>query len=129
MSIAGYNTQVLHVRFPDEGGADIIPAIKAPSTGITVLNAYVIADTTFDADGSNYYAVNLIDGGQTGTGTTSMGGAGGASVDFTADTEAAMTLTQTGLDGGDWLHVQYTETGTVAPGNISVCVHYVIGGS
>lgn len=129
MSIAGYNTNITCVTFPDQAGADVIPGFRAPAVGATILRAVAIADATFDADGSNHFTVSLYDGGATGTGTTSMGSAGGASVDWTADTEKELTLTQDSVDGDDWVHVHYTETGTVAPGNITVCIEWTAGGT
>ena len=129
MTIAGYNINVSTVSFPDQAGADVIPMFKAPAVGATILAAYFISDATFDADGSNHYTVSILDGGATGTGTTSMGSFGGASVDTTADTENVITMTSDPVDGGDWIHAHYTETGTVAPGNIYVCVHWTAGGT
>lgn len=129
MSIAGYNTNITVITFPDQAGADVIPGFRAPAVGATVLRAVVIPDTTFDADGSNHYTVSLIDGGADGTGTDVMASAGGASVDWTADTEKEMTVTADSVDGDDWIHVSYAETGTVAPGNITVCIEWTAGGS
>lgn len=129
MSIAGYNTKITTVRFPDPAAASkTVPLFKAPAVGATVIRAYAIPTATFDADGSNHYTVTLRDGGQAGTGTTNMGGAGGASVDWTALTQKELTLAQNSVDGGDWIHAHYAETGTVAPGDIIVCVEWTAGG-
>lgn len=128
MSIAGYNTKIFTVSFPDQAGDDVIPGFKAPEVGATILNAYFISDATFDADGSNHYTVSILDGGATGTGTTSMGSFGGASVDTVADTENVIAMTSDSVDGGDWIMIDYDETGTVAPGNITVCIEWTAGG-
>lgn len=127
--IAGYNTNISTARFPDFAGDGKVPLFKAPAVGATIIRAYAIPDATFDADGSNHYAVKLLDGGQTGVGTTEMAAAGGASVDWTAFTEKALAVSQAGVDGGDWVIVQYDEAGTVAPGNLVVCVEWAAGGS
>lgn len=129
MSIAGYNTNITTVVFPDQAGADVIPGFRAPAVGATILRAVAIADATFDADGSNHFTVSLIDGGADGTGTDAMAAAGGASVDWTADTEKELTITAASVDGSDWVHVSYAETGTVAPGNVTVCIEWTAGGS
>lgn len=129
MSLAGYDVHVVSVQFADQAGDEVFAAFKAPAVGATIIGAWVVASETFDADGINYYTVSLLDGGATGTGTTSMGSVGGASVDFTADTAAALTITQDAVDGGDWVMVKYDETGTVAPGDITVCIHWVAGGT
>ena len=129
MTIAGYNTKTFTVSFPDQTAADIIPGFKAPSVGATILNAYFISDATFDADGSNHYTVSVTDGGADGTGTTDIGAFGGASVDTVADTENVITMTTDSVDGGDWIMISYDETGTVAPGNITVCIEWTAGGT
>ena len=129
MTVSGYNTKIFTTTFPDQAGADVIPGFKAPAVGATILSAYCISDATFDADGSNHYTVSIIDGGATGVGTTSMGSFGGASVDTVADTQNTITMTTDSVDGGDWIHVSYAETGTVAPGNITVVIEWTAGGT
>lgn len=129
MTIAGYNINVTSLRFPDQAGAQAFALFKAPAVGATILAAYAVPSETFDADGSNHFTVSLLDGGAAGTGTTSMGAAGGASVDWTEDTAKALTITQDSVDGGDWVRVAYAETGTVAPGDITICVHWTAGGT
>jgi len=129
MTIAGYNTHITTMRFPDQTGSETFALFKAPSVGATILSAYIVPTATFDADGSNYYSVALQDGGAAGTGTTAMGSVGGASVDFTADTAAALTMTSDSVDGGDWVRVAYAETGTVAPGDITIWVEWTAGGT
>lgn len=127
--IAGYNTNISTVRFPDFAGDGKVPLFKAPAVGATIIRAYAIPDATFDADGSNHYAVKLLDGGQDGVGTDVMASVGGASVDWTALTAKPLAVTQASVDGGDWIVVHYDETGTVAPGNLVVCVEWAAGGS
>lgn len=129
MSIAGYNINVTTVIFEDKAGDATMALFKAPAVGATILAAYINPSATFDADGSNHYTVSLLDGGADGTGTTSMGSYGGASVDYVANTGYTMTITQDAVDGGDWILVKYDEAGTVAPGNITVCVHWTAGGT
>ena len=129
MTISGYNTKINLISFPDQTTADVIVGFKAPEVGATILRAYFISDATFDADASNHYTVSLIDGGATGTGTTSMGSFGGASIDTVADTQNVIAMTTYSVDGSDWIHVSYAETGTVAPGNITVCIEWTAGGT
>ena len=129
MTIAGYNTHFTTVSFPDQAGADVIHGFRAPAVGATILRAVIIPDATFDADASNHYTVTLIDGGATGIGTDVLATVGGASVDYVADTEKEMTISSASVDGSDWIHVSYAETGTVAPGNITVCIEWTAGGT
>jgi hypothetical protein len=130
MSIAGYSNHITTVTFADPAAASAsFPIMKAPAVGMTIIRAHAIHSATFNADGSNHFTVGLVDGGADGTGTDSMGSVGGASVDTTALTGRALTLTQTGLDGGDWLLASYAETGTVAPGTTTIVVEWAAGGS
>lgn len=129
MSIAGFNTKFTTIDFDDPAGDLTIAAFRAPAVGATILGAWIVPSATFDADGSNHYAVQLLDGGAAGTGTTVMGSVGGASVDHTANTAEALTMTQDAVDGGDWVMIKYDEAGTVAPGHVSVCIEWTAGGS
>lgn len=130
MGLAGYNQHIATVVFADPAAASgKFPIMKAPAVGMTIIRAFAIHSATFDADGSNHFTVGLLDGGAAGTGTTSMGSVGGASVDTTAYTAREITLTQTGLDGGDWLLASYAETGAVAPGTTTIVVEWTPGGS
>lgn len=128
MSIAGYNVNITTIDFDDPAGDLTVAAFRAPEVGATILRAAVVPSATFDADGSNHYTVSLLDGGAAGTGTTAMASVGGASVDWTANTAAAMTVTADAVDGSDWVMVKYDETGTVAPGHVSVCIEWTAGG-
>jgi len=129
MTIAGYNTHITRVEFVDQAGDDVIAGFRAPAVGATILRAAFISDATFDADGSNHYTVSILDGGADGTGTTSIGSFGGASVDTVADTANELTMTSDSVDGSDWIMVKYDETGAVAPGNIVVCIEWTAGGT
>lgn len=129
MSLAGYDTQVTTITFADQTADRTFNLFKAPAVGATIRAAYAASTVAFDADGSNHFAISLIDGGADGTGTASIATVGGASVDWAANTAKALTISADGLDGGDWVNVLYNEEGTVAPGTVTVCVHWTAGGS
>lgn len=129
MTIAGFNTKITLIKFPDLTTDGIVAGFKAPAVGATILRAYFIADATFNADGSNYFSVSITDGGATGVGTTDIGVWGGASADTVALTENAIVMTTDSVDGSDWIMISYDETGTVAPGNITVCIEWTAGGT
>jgi hypothetical protein len=128
MSIAGYNSTFTTINIPDPAGDATLLALKAPSVGATILNAWVSLSTAVDADGSNHILCSLLDGGAAGAGTTSMGSFGGASVDYAAHQANAMTLTQDSVDGGDHILFRYDETGTVAPGYVTLVLEWSHGG-
>lgn len=129
MSLAGYDVQVTSFMFADQTADRLFGVLKAPAVGATIKAAYLLPTASFNADANNHYTVTIMDGGADGTGTVSMGSFGGASVDTTANTAEAFTMTSYSVDGGDWINVNYDETGTVAPGNITVCIHWTAGGS
>ncbi len=128
--LSGYNTQMVSVSFGDQAGDERIGLLKAPDYGnITITAVHAIASETVTASGTNYYTLVLQDGGSTGTATAAIGTAGGTT-GWVADTGQAFTLaasTVMNLDADDWLMVSYDEEGDVAPGEITVNVHYVIG--
>ena len=126
--ISGYNHNVTSVMFADQTADEVFGIMVAPYGGMTVKAAYAIPTATVNASTANYYDLELFDGGATGTATTSIGTAGGTG-GWTDVTKATFTLNSslTNLDAGDCLMVQYDETGTVAPGEITVIVEWVHG--
>lgn len=130
MSIAGYNKKITSVAVADPGGTLKVALLVAPKGGATIDEAYISTSAAIAASGSNTVTGTLIDGGPTGAGTTSMGSfAVDASTATLANGMNAMTLTQTGIDEGDVLIVQYSEAGTVAPGTVTFSVEWTQGGT
>lgn len=130
MSIAGYNKKITSVAVADPGGTLKVALLVAPKGGATIHAAYISTSAAIAASGSNTVTGTLIDGGPTGAGTTSMGSfAVDASTATLANGMNAMTLTQTGIDEGDVLIVQYSEAGTVAPGTVTFSVEWTQGGT
>lgn len=128
--LAVYNTQMVSVSWADQAGDERIGIFKAPDYGnVTITAVHAIASETVTASTANYWQLVLQDGGATGTATAAIGTAGGTS-GWVADTGQAFTLaasTVMNLDAGDWLMVNYDETGTVAPGEVTINVHYRVG--
>lgn len=130
MSIAGYNTKILTVTIPDPTADVTIPLMIAPAGGIRILAAYAALSTAVTADATNKVTCSIIDGGAAGAGTTEIGvRTGGASVGWTANGLSALTVSSAELDGGAHLLAKYDESGTVAPGYVTFCIHWVQGGS
>ena len=65
--LAGYNHNTWELSFPDQAGDDVLAIGRAPFGGATIKGAYAICDTTLAAGTANVVALNLLDGGQTGT--------------------------------------------------------------
>lgn len=126
--IAGYNHNITSVSFPDQAGNDTIGLLRAPFSGATIKGAYAMATDTVAASGTNYYTLVLQNGGTAGTDTAAIGTAAGTA-GVTAETPEAFSLNSSAatLDAGEWLKVAYTETGTVAPGDITVVIEWVNG--
>lgn len=130
MSIAGYNKKITSVAVADPAGTLKVAVLKAPFGGARIHAAYISTSAAIAASGSNTVTGTLIDGGANGAGTTSMGSvAVTASVAFAANGMNALTLTQTEIDEGDVLIMQYSEAGTVAPGTVTFSVEWTQGGS
>lgn len=130
MSIAGYNTQVSTIIVPDPTADATITVFKAPAGGATIQAAYAAFSAAVTADATNKITVSLLDGGADGSGTTEMATrVGGASVGWGANELHALTVSQSGIDGGDQINVKYDESGTVAPGYLTVTLHWTQGGT
>lgn len=128
MSISGYNLNVTSVAVIDPAAALKVAIFKAPAGGAKIHAAYISTSAAIGASGSNTVTGTLIDGGANGAGTDSMGAfAVTASIATLANNMNAMTLTQTEIDGGDVLIVQYSEVGTVAPGTVTFSVEWTQG--
>ena len=127
MSIAGIHN-ITSVTFTDQAGDGVVGIMRAPWGGATVKAAYAFPELTISASTANFYDLVLQNGGTTGTSTTAIGTAGGTA-GVTAITQAAFTLNTSAdeLASGEWLKVVYDETGTVAPGEITICVEWVNG--
>jgi len=128
MSIAGYNPKITSVAVIDPAATLKVAILKAPFGGATV-KAYASCSAAIASHATNIVTATLIDGGADGSGTTSMGTFGGANTAWLANNMNALTLTQTGIDEGDVLIVQYTEGGTVAPGTVTFSVEWTQGGT
>lgn len=129
--LSGYNTQILTVNIADPAADLTIPLIKAPTgLGLTIHKVYAATTTAVAANGSNLVTCSLINGGADGSETTEIAvRTGGASVGWDANELHELTISADGLDAGDQLMFKYDETGTVAPGRVTVTVHYNVGGN
>lgn len=118
----------------DPGGTDeIFYAIKAPPSGMTVKNAYMVAEQTQNA--GTAVGLRIENWGTAGTSvegtvTTQLGGTASASR-LTARTPAAATVdsTQAYIDPGEWLVIRYTEEGAgwIANDRFHFSISYVLG--
>lgn len=128
MSVAGYNLKITSLAVIDPAATLKVAILKAPFGGATV-KFYASCSAAIASHATNTVTATLIDGGQDGSGTTVMGTYGGANVAWLANNLHAATLTQTGIDEGDVLIVQYSEGGTVAPGTVTFSVEWTQGGT
>lgn len=112
------------IHFNDPGAADIVNGFEAPFTGEVVAVKAALSDVV-TGNTTNYVTLIVQDGGQVGTSTATIASRGGKSISWTANqgydllTEGA---TPHAIAKGDWVNVSYAETGTVAPGEVSVSV-------
>ena len=127
MSIAGLHN-ITSVTFTDQAGDGVVGILRAPWGGATIKAVYAFPELTISASTANFYDLILQNGGAVGTSTTAIGTAGGTA-GLTAITAETFTLNTSAdeLASGEWLKVVYDETGTVAPGEITICVEWVNG--
>jgi hypothetical protein len=124
------NRHVVSVVIADPAADRKVNILRVP-TGhtYTIEKAYAVADRVRAADATDYYSVSLENGGTAGTGTTAIGGTAGGTAGWVANTPQEITITSGSgdLTAGQWLNASYDEEGTVAPGNLTVCIEFVDG--
>jgi len=124
------NRHVLSVAIYDPGQDAKVPLLRVPDRHVfTVEKAFISADRTTAAHGTNYFAINLLNGGTPGTAATNIGGTAGGTGGWTANTAKEITITSGlgDLTEGQWLVANYAENGTVAPGVMTAVIEFVDG--
>lgn len=114
----------------DPGQDAKVALLRVPEDHVyTVEKAYVTAERAINASTANYVDVNLLNGGTAGNGTTNIGSTVGGTAGWAANTPKEITITSGSgdLTAGQWLVANYAETGTVAPGVLSMTVEWVDG--
>jgi len=111
---ADINSVVIDV--PDPGADMDITVFRFPVAG-RLRGAYAVPRATLAAGTTNHYQVGLTNGGTSGTATTSVATAAGGTVGWTAQTPKTIALTagSENFAAGEWVVIDYDETGTVAP--------------
>lgn len=124
------NRHVLTVTITDPGQDARIPLWKVPADHMhTVEAAYATADRATAAHADNHFELTLQNGGSDQSGTDAISDAIGGVGGWAANTAKnfAITSGSGGIEAGDWLMLKYDESGTVAPGIITVSIEYVDG--
>ena len=131
MTFAYDSVHVSHVTISDPTGDNYYPVMKVPNrnTKIEILEAWAVSDTGITLGNGTGIALTLLDYGTAGAGNigTVSSVLGGTTVTWTATTPKAFTLSDGTLGAGKWLYVKYDETGTVAPLNLDIEIHWVVG--
>lgn len=123
------------VAISDFAGNNTLAIWRVPAalTKIEILEAWVGVDVTKGAGTVNGMDVALYDGGADAAGTDLLTnrlggtGVGGTFPAWTANTPQDWTLAEGTLDAGDYVVLDYVESGTDAPLNMVVGLVYVSG--
>lgn len=124
------NRKILTAVIYDPGQDAKVNLMRVPDDHTyTIEKVYAVADRTLAGATDNYFSVNLANGGTAGTGTDTIGSTAGGTEGWTANTPKEITITSGSgdLTAGQWLVANYAETGSVAPGVISLSIEYVDG--
>ena len=131
MSFGSEQRHVFSLVFGDPGADNKqIHLFRAPANQpVEILSAYL---TVQNAQGSGSAgAFELQDWGTAGTAVegTIAAAVGGtaASARISAATPEAYTISEGTIDGGDWVVLDYQETGDFVEQNVTVIVEYVLG--
>lgn len=124
------NKKVLTVVIYDPGQDAKIPLLKVPARHVyTIELAEATVDRATAAHADNHFELTLLDGGTDQAGVDAIsdeiGGVGG----WAANTAKLFTITNGlgDLQPGEYLMLNYNESGVVAPGLIAVTITYVDG--
>jgi hypothetical protein len=130
----GYsNVKTVILNIADPTSDHVYPFFKVSErlAHIEILEAWAVSDTTITLGNGTGIALRLLDYGAAGTvnsGTVS-GVLGGTAVTWTTVIPKEFVISEGTFTGGHYLTLQYDETGTIAPLNITVGVNYVEGAS
>lgn len=102
------------VRVADPTADAKIPLFRAPVKG-RIRAAYAISEMDQAANGTVLFSVNLLNGGAAGTATTVISGTVGGTGGWSKNVPVTVSVTTPALAAGDWVTLNYDETGTVAP--------------
>lgn len=128
------DVQVASQTFADPAADTTWPFFRVSDRHVQVeiLRAWVSSDTALSAGTSNGRELNLVNMGTAGTATTVIStvagsATGGTYAAWTANTPVTLTVSAGTLLKNQYLGLQYNETGTDAPKNMTVHVEYVVG--
>jgi len=130
MSLGGYERKVATFTIYDPGQDARVNVLKVPTNHTYTIEAAVaVLDRDLAASTANYVEVSLENAGAAGTAQTVIGGTAGGTAGWTGQTPKAISITSGSgdLTAGQYLAVNYAETGAVAPGVLTVIVEYVDG--
>lgn len=95
----------------DPAADDVIPLWRAPIKA-SIMGAYATMTNALAANGTNFFALTLRNGGTAGTATTAISDAIGGTAGWSALVPKEFTLSADELDAGDLLQLVYEEDGT-----------------
>lgn len=124
------NRKVASFLIYDPGQDTRINLMQVPDDhNYTIEAVEFVADRTLAAGTDAYYSLGLENGGTAGTAQTALHTAVGGTPGWVAQTPQAGAITDGSgrLTAGQWLNVNYAETGTVASGVMTVNIEYVDG--
>lgn len=128
----GYDHVATVQRTISDPGADgTFPIFRVPSriAKAEIIAAWAAIDTAISGAGT-IVQLTLLDGGASGTlaaGTLSAALGASGTGDWSANVPRSFTISEGTLDGGDYVLLKYDESGTIAPKNIYVEIHWVSG--
>lgn len=130
----GYsNVKTITVNFadPTEDNVFLLAKISDRLAHVEILEAWAVIDTTVTEGNGTGIALTLLDYGRAGTVNSGTVSAvlGGTTVTWTTQVPKSFTISEGTFTGGHYLALNYDETGTIAPLNLTVSVNYVEGAS
>jgi hypothetical protein len=131
--IAGYNPKAVTFAVADPTKDNTYKLMRVPSKAakIEIISAWAEIDTTITLGNGTGIALQLMNYGTAGTAVvasgTLAGTLGGTTVTWTANVPKAFTVSEGTMTAEQYLVLEYDESGTIAPLNVTVGIEYVDG--
>lgn len=127
-----FGSNIVHsfsAKITDPGADDKQLHIFRAPTALEILRAYIVVQNAQGAGSAGEFALHIYDTAGTGLAGTVAAAKGGtaSAARLSAETPAAFTISEGTLSAGQWLVVDYQETGDWVEQQVTIVFDYVLG--
>lgn len=124
----GYENREFISAFIDaDPAADEVYPLFQATQDCEILSAYAVNVNDVAADGTNWFALNLLNGGTIGTATTAISGTIGGTVGWTGLTPVDFVMSEGTISAGQVVVLNYNENGSGTFGEMLIQLEILSG--